>query len=118
MKKLIMLLLLGSFAGYSQEVSLSGKVQDGSHQAVPFSDAVLLQAKDSVSYKQTQTDESGEFRFRGITKGEYLLQVKMMGFEEYYKTVSIQKDTVLGILSLKEISNKHSRLHNNKYKSY
>lgn len=105
MKKLIMLLLLGSFAGYSQEVSLSGKVQDGSHQAVPFADALLLQAKDSVSYKQTQTDESGEFRFRGITKGEYLLQVKMIGFEEYYKPISIQKDTILGIVSLKEISN-------------
>ncbi|WP_099712089.1 outer membrane beta-barrel family protein [Flavobacterium sp. 9] len=105
MKKLIMLLLWGSFAGYSQEVSLSGKVIDGSNQAVPFADALLLQAKDSVSYKETQTNESGEFRFSGIIKGDYLLKVKTVGFEEYFKKITIQKDTVLGILSLKEISN-------------
>lgn len=105
MKKLIMLLLLGSFAGYSQEISLSAKVVDGSHQAVPFAEVLLLQANDSVRYKEAQTNESGEFRFGGVAKGDYLLQVKTIGFEEYYKKITVQKDTLLGILSLKEISN-------------
>ncbi|MCV9930353.1 TonB-dependent receptor family protein [Flavobacterium sp. LS1R49] len=100
-----MLLLWGSFAGYSQEVSLSGKVVDGSHQAVPFADALLLQANDSVTYKAAQTNELGEFRFGGIAKGDYLLKVKTIGFEEYSKKITIQKDTLLGVLSLKEISN-------------
>jgi len=105
MKKLIMLLLWGSFAGYAQEVSLSGKVVDGSHQAVPFADVLLLQANDSVSYKTEQTNESGEFRFGSIVKGDYLLKMKAIGFEEYYQKITIQKDTLLGVLSLKEISN-------------
>ena len=105
MKKLIMLLLWGSFVGYAQEVSLSGKVVDGSHQAVPFADVLLLLANDSVSYKAEQTNESGEFRFGGIVKGNYLLKMKAIGFEEYYKKIIIQKDTLLGVLSLKEISN-------------
>ncbi|RKR05668.1 outer membrane receptor protein involved in Fe transport [Flavobacterium sp. 90] len=100
-----MLLLWGSFAGYSQEVSLSGKVIDGSNQAVPFSDVLLLQTKDSIRYKETQTKESGEFRLSGIIKGNYLLKLKTVGFEEYFKKITIQNDTVLGILSLKEISN-------------
>ncbi|MDA6069932.1 TonB-dependent receptor family protein [Flavobacterium sp. AC] len=105
MKKLIMLLLWGSFAGYSQEISLSGKVVDGSHQAVPFADMLLLQANDSVSYKTAQTNESGEFRFNGLAKGDYLLKLKTIGFEEYLKKITIQKDTILDIISLSEITN-------------
>ncbi|MFG4005132.1 outer membrane beta-barrel family protein [Flavobacterium aquidurense] len=105
MKKLIMLLLWGSFAGYSQEISLSGKVVDGSNQAVPFADALLLQAKDSVGYKTAQTNESGGFYFTGIAKGDYLIKIKTIGFEEYYQKITLQKDTILDVLSIKEISN-------------
>jgi Outer membrane protein beta-barrel family/CarboxypepD_reg-like domain len=104
MKKLIMLLLWGSFAGYSQEISLSGKVVDGSHQAVPFADALLLQAKDSLSYKAVQTDESGAFYFTGVEKGEYLIKVKAIGFEDYSQKITVQKDTILNV-SINEISN-------------
>lgn len=100
-----MLLLWGSFAGYSQENSLSGKVVDGSNQAVPFADALLLQAKDSVGYKAAQTNESGDFHFTGISKGDYLIKIKTIGFEDYYQKIIVQKDTILGVFSLKEISN-------------
>lgn len=106
MKKLIMLLLLGNFAGHAQGISLSGKVIDGSHQAVPFADALLLQAKDSLKYKNSQTDESGIFSFKEIEKGNYLIKVTAVGFGDYYKAIAIQKDSVIAPIALQEIENK------------
>lgn len=105
MKKLIMLLLWGSIAVYSQENSLSGKVIDGSHQAVPFADAVLLQANDSLPHKTTQTNELGEFHFSGIPKGDYVLEIKAIGFEGYYKKIILEKDLFLDTISLNEVIN-------------
>jgi len=106
MKKSIMLLLLGTFAGYAQEISLSGKVIDGSHQAVPFADALLLQAKDSLSYKNSQTNESGNFAFNKLEKGNYILKIATVGFADYYKAIVIQKDSVIAPIALQEIENK------------
>ncbi len=106
MKKLIMLLLLGNFASYSQEISLSGKVIDGSHQAVPFADALLLQAKDSLKYKNSQTDESGIFIFKEIEKGNYILKVSAVGFGNFYKALNVQKDSLMASIALHEIENK------------
>lgn len=100
-----MLLLFGGLAAYAQEVSFSGKAVDGSHQAVPFADAKLLYAKDSLAYQTAQTTESGSFSFPKIEKGSYILKLQAVGFEDYYKAVILQKDSIFPPLVLQEMRN-------------
>lgn len=100
-----MLLLLASFASHAQEISVSGKVEYGAHQALPFADALLLKAKDSVSYQTAQTSESGNFSFLKVDKGDYILKVKSIGFADFYKNLSIEKDTNLEVISMQETLN-------------
>src|SRR5438132_2646937 len=61
--------------------TVQGTVQDP-HRAPVAQASVKLMAQPTGTALKTVTDEAGNFVFTEVAPGEYLLQVKMQGFEK------------------------------------
>ena len=62
---------------------LSGKVTDTTGEALPFVNVLLLNAADSALAKGAITDESGTYVLEGVISGNYLLQLRAVGWQTY-----------------------------------
>ena len=65
---------------YSQQ--LFGKVVDEQNQPIPYLNVVLYNKLNEVA-AATITDERGNFKFEGIAKDYYQIEVSGMGYETY-----------------------------------
>lgn len=102
MKKLLVVLFLLPFAALSQQVKVNGTLHDSTKQPVPFADAFLLSVRDSAKVAAVLTAETGKFELKA-SKGNYILKISALGFEDYYKNITLSRDTETGIIMLKEI---------------
>jgi len=86
----------------AQNYSLSGTIEDEQEaEAIPFATVALLQASDSSLISGTTTELDGTFQLQSIPKGEYLLEVKYLGFQTEYTPVNIEanlKGITIGLL--------------------
>ena len=83
--------------------SVQGMVQDSTGNALEAATVVLLSLPDSVVSVYSLTDAKGGFLLR-TRKGEYALQVSYLGYQTISVPVSLQKDTAIGLLMLKELT--------------
>jgi iron complex outermembrane receptor protein len=74
----------------AQQFTLSGTVRD-STGAVPGATVTLASAGAQVA--TTTTDQSGSYRFTGLSAGSFELSVSMRGFEAASRNVALGADT-------------------------
>ncbi|CAM3425581.1 outer membrane beta-barrel protein [Zobellia roscoffensis] len=77
---------------YSQDFVISGTVKSQEDNAVSFANVLLLSATDSSVINGTSTDESGTFKMKGITAGNYLIKASFIGNESAIKAVQLNAD--------------------------
>lgn len=80
MKFSLFCFLLLPFGLFAQTASISGKVEDSSHNPLEFVNVVLLNATDSSIQKVTTSDVSGTFLFDRTPAGSYFIQVVLVGY--------------------------------------
>lgn len=86
----VVLLLMGAGQVLSgQNATLTGKVYDENKEAMPFAHVLLLQQPDSVLVKGVTTDTKGGFVVEGISIGNYLLNISLLGYEPYYRSIAL-----------------------------
>jgi hypothetical protein len=106
MKNLLLIpfFLLLSLQALSQQYSLSGTIKskaDGS--SFPGATVALLHSQDSSMIKGLVTDLNGGFRFQELKAGNYLIEVRYIGFKPIVESIVLrQKDVFLGELFLVE----------------
>ena len=75
--------------GFGQASSLTGEILNEKAQPVSSAAAVLLNPADSTLLYFSITGSNGTFEMRNIKKGNYLLQVSLLGYATFYKNISI-----------------------------
>lgn len=104
-KKVMVWMALASMATFlsAQTYRLSGCVQDENRQPVEVANVLLKQAKDSAYITGMLTDTQGCFSF-DQPLGEYLLHITLIGSEDLYVPVVLQRNKNVGELTLKSSS--------------
>ncbi len=64
---------------------ISGKVLDETKKAFPYATIGLLKAKDSTTVKGTLTQDNGDYEFKDILEGSYLISVNVVGYKKVVK---------------------------------
>ncbi len=81
-------------ASFSWGAQVTGVVMDkDGKQTLPYADVELLAVSDSSQVMGEMSGEDGKFLLEDIKKGEYLLRVSFMGYEDRYRKVKIAEDT-------------------------
>jgi len=104
MKIILLTTILAGWAGlsFAQTWPLTGNVFSEDYSPLVYSTVVLLNPADSTMQFYGITNPEGKFDIKNIRKGDYLLQVAFLGYETYYKTVSIPVEgNNLGQLTMK-----------------
>ncbi|MFA6128760.1 MAG: outer membrane beta-barrel protein [Bacteroidales bacterium] len=106
MKRLLFIIVIGlgfSVGAFSQSNNLTGDIFG--EQGVPLNSAtvVLLNPKDSTLEFFGITNEKGHFEVKSIRGGSYLMQVAYLGYQSFYKNVTIPYGTAndFGVVALK-----------------
>lgn len=104
-KRVMVWMALASMATFlsAQTYRLSGCVQDENRQPVEVANVLLKQAKDSTYITGMLTDTQGCFSF-DQPLGEYLLHITLIGSEDLYVPVVLQRNKNVGELTLKSSS--------------
>ncbi len=90
---LLLFIVLFSFSSYAQTINVSGKVTDNENNStLPGATVMLLHPKDSTFYKFGVTNPEGIFNIKGADAGNYIFQVSFIGYNSYYKNVTLNSD--------------------------
>src|SRR5688572_642226 len=91
---LIVFLCAAGMTVFSQSFSISGKVM---HDSVPLDGATveIKKLKQSVV-----SDLSGNFTFRNLQPGNYLLHISVIGFESFHENIKVTGDVKDRVFSL------------------
>jgi hypothetical protein len=87
MKKLLQLTfaLLATMNSFAQNSgSVTGVVLDEKSEILPFTNVLLLKAKDSTLAKAVTSDIDGKFLIENTAFNNYLLKISMVGYGEIY----------------------------------
>ena len=80
-----------------------GTLRDSvSGETLPFVNVSVLERADSTFVKGASSDFNGEFEVTGVPAGEYLLRVSAIGYRNYYHPFTVENNTALGTLKLKQ----------------
>lgn len=103
MKTLISLLFVGlAFTVAAQQDAIKGFIYDDKGSPLPYATTVLLNPSDSTLLYFGITNQQGLFEIKDINTGKYLLQASFLGFQSYYKELTIPAPANnLGIIILK-----------------
>ncbi|WP_432709566.1 TonB-dependent receptor domain-containing protein [Pedobacter sp.] len=65
--------------------AISGKVLDEKREAFPYATIGLLNAKDSLAIQGTLTKENGQYEFKDVSMGSYLVSIYVVGYKKVFK---------------------------------
>lgn len=83
------LFLVISCSAFSQSYVLKGEILDEKGKPLASAAAVLLNPADSTLLYFSISGSDGGFEMRNIKKGQYLLQISLLGFNTFYKNVEL-----------------------------
>ncbi|CAM2735977.1 CarboxypepD_reg-like domain-containing protein [Flavobacterium succinicans] len=90
---LITILFLCSFPVFSQQSHLSGTLTDGNEKAPVYNSVVaLLTPVDSILYKFTRSDKKGNFNFKNVKAGNYILMTSHYQYADYVDPIIIKEN--------------------------
>ncbi len=86
-------------------IAVKGTVVDSSGEAAAMATAMLLHPADSTLLSFTRCDERGNFVFKGVRNGAYLLKISYVGYLPYSQHIGPAEGEVLdvGTIILKPI---------------
>lgn len=80
---------------------LTGKLIDGVSQTpIDFGNVALYLNGNYL--KSTEPNKNGDFRFENLTKGNYKLETKIIGFVDYSNEINLSKNLNIGTLNLQK----------------
>ena len=89
----------------AQSFIVRGMLKDSANNnAVGYANCVLLRNTDSTFAYGVTTGENGEFVFKNVDAGNYLLRISMIGYTSYWREVQVQRIVNLGTIRLKQSS--------------
>ncbi|SMD42248.1 Outer membrane receptor proteins, mostly Fe transport [Aquiflexum balticum DSM 16537] len=110
MKTLTGVVLLFSFVsqGFTQGI-IQGKVHDAQAKEMSFANVLLWNKPDSSMVKGVVSDESGNYIFTEIPKGEYYVEVHILGYAKTHSPVfsflGTEKNNLATIILVQEDQN-------------
>lgn len=73
------------------QTGITGKVEDGENNPIPFVNVLLLKSADSSLVKGALTDENGLYVFKEVPAANYLVTASMLGYiQEYSSSFAIK----------------------------
>ena len=111
MKKLFLLctVLFCASAAFSQNLgrfSIKGFIADSSDAGLSSATVMLLSRKDSSLVSYGRSGEKGNFEFKNVKRGNYLLKITYVGYLPYQKDIEAADgpETDMGRIKLKAIT--------------
>ncbi|MGE7775616.1 TonB-dependent receptor domain-containing protein [Chitinophaga sp. NPDC101104] len=114
MRKLGLLIWsLGMFAGTAafaqqqqgnqqQQAEILGKlIDDQTGKPVEYASVALLKSTDSSVVTGMLSKGNGDFDFRNIAPGKYILKIYFIGYETFFKPVTVRQSSDVGNVRLK-----------------
>lgn len=90
---LITFLFFFSFTAFSQKGAISGVLTDASENKPVYNSVVaLLTPVDSILYKFTRSDKQGNFNFKNLKDGSFILMTSHNQYADYLDTILINGD--------------------------
>lgn len=107
----ILLFLCLSYSGQAQ-FQVSGKYVAADNSPLPYANVLLLNSNDSTLVKGDITDTSGKFSISTSKSGQFILNIKFIGYEDVYTDIfqltsanpSKTYDNLVGIEDSKQLS--------------
>lgn len=65
---------------------VTGHVEEETGEALAFVNVLLMQASDSSFVKGTTTDLTGHFEIEAVASGDYLLCLRLIGYQNWYSS--------------------------------
>ncbi|WP_194975984.1 outer membrane beta-barrel family protein [Aquiflexum lacus] len=94
--------------GFTQGI-IQGKVHDAKAKEMSFANVLLWNKPDSAMVKGVVSDESGNFIFKEIPKGEYYVEVHILGYAKTHSPVfsflGTEKNNLATIILVQEDQN-------------
>lgn len=106
---MIMILLAGTVAkaqqqpgGQQQQAEILGKLlDDQTGKPVEYASVALLKSTDSSVVTGMLSKGNGDFDFRNIAPGKYILKIYFIGYETFFKPVTVRQSSDVGNIRLK-----------------
>jgi len=101
---ILMLTGLQLSAYFLSHGTLTGHLRDGdTHEPIPHTNVVLLQTSNKRLAATGTTDAHGNFHFRNVPIGRYIVQTTVLGYQPQQPTVALRPlrhRQQLGVLTL------------------
>jgi len=88
----------------SQDLSISGFVDDIQKNPVSYATVIVMKSQDSTVISGVSTNESGFFLVKNLASDDYLLKISFLGFNDIYKPIKLVESMDMGTLVLEEAS--------------
>ncbi len=101
-------LLLISYVGFAQNMTIQGSLKDSiANRALNSATVSLVYAKDSSLVSFSRTNESGVFSFKNVVPGAYLISVSYVGYQpKWVPVVNASDKTVeMGTIYMNDVNN-------------
>ncbi|WP_297337652.1 outer membrane beta-barrel protein [Algoriphagus sp.] len=99
----LVLALALSLSASAQRYSIVGKIQEaGSSNTIPNATILLLNDEDSSQVDGIISDLEGRFELKEVREGDYLLKVQYLGYENYFRSLSVSQNLDLGTISIRQ----------------
>lgn len=79
--------------GFTQSThTISGSVLDKNQKGIDLALISLMKSSADSTYVKTEySDQDGSFQMKELSSGEYILQVNLLGYEEYKQAISLRE---------------------------
>ena len=97
MKKIFLtfIFLIVVLIAYSQDIQITGQVNDNTGQSLPGAGVTLLKPVDSILVAETISDVNGNFIFNNVHPGKILLKISFLGYNDLYIKKEITSQSLI-----------------------
>ena len=103
----IICLLLISYVGFAQNLTIQGSLKDSiANRALNSATVSLVYAKDSSLVSFSRTNEAGVFNFKNVAPGNYLISVSYVGYVPKWVPVltGTDKTVEMGLIYMNDVN--------------
>ena len=100
-------LLLVSYVGFAQNLTIQGSLKDSiANRALNSATVSLVNAKDSSLVSFSRTNEAGVFNFKNVAPGNYLISVSYVGYVPKWVPVitGTEKTVEMGLIYMNDVN--------------
>jgi hypothetical protein len=85
----------------NNQIIFAGKAVDLEYQPLAGAAVRLLKLPDSTQIQDLYTDSLGNFSFKPVIRGQYLIEMRYIGYENSYSNILTTTDTNLVLQTTK-----------------